>query len=222
MNQVAILCGGQGTRLGASKTPKPLRHVADRPFLEHKFRSLARAGITDAVLLCGPHLHSFLEATSRRFNSYDINIEYWADESLGTGGAVAQALPALAPAFWITYGDSLTMLPPLPEADAVLGGSMADLTVIRHHRPNVRVDGTVVSLYADGHIQMGTHLDYGMTACRTEVFAHRSGNFSIQQALFHYVRAGEVRATEVRAPLYHLNTAQDLAATEEYLDSVVR
>ncbi len=51
--QVAILCGGLGTRLGTltARMPKPLLPVGDMPFLDHLLFEVARFGFRDILLL---------------------------------------------------------------------------------------------------------------------------------------------------------------------------
>ena len=52
---VAILCGGRGSRLSplTDHTPKSMIEIAGRPFLEHQLEELHRQGITRVVLCVG-------------------------------------------------------------------------------------------------------------------------------------------------------------------------
>ncbi|HNR95308.1 MAG TPA: sugar phosphate nucleotidyltransferase, partial [Kiritimatiellia bacterium] len=55
--QVVILAGGKGTRIQsiARDIPKALIPAAGKPFIEHQFDLLLRAGIRD-IVLCAGHL----------------------------------------------------------------------------------------------------------------------------------------------------------------------
>ena len=53
INQVVILCGGKGTRLGnlTKNTPKPLIKVGKKPFLEYLLENISRFGFKEIILL---------------------------------------------------------------------------------------------------------------------------------------------------------------------------
>lgn len=98
---VVILAAGQGTRM-RSALPKVLHSVAGKPMLEHVIDS-ARA-----LLPAGIHVvigHG-AEQVRERLESDDLN---WVQqtEQLGTGHAVAQALPHISGAdqILVLYGD---------------------------------------------------------------------------------------------------------------------
>ncbi len=93
----AILAGGLGTRLQSvvSDRPKVLADVAGTPFLERIFSQLSSSGVKNAVL-CTGHLASQVEAAYGSF-AFGLNLFYSVETSpLGTGGAIAHALPHLA------------------------------------------------------------------------------------------------------------------------------
>ena len=54
--QALVLAGGEGTRLRplTLTTPKPVMPLAGRPFLTFMLSWLARHGVDDAILSCGP------------------------------------------------------------------------------------------------------------------------------------------------------------------------
>jgi len=111
MHPVVILAGGHGTRvqhLTGPDQPKALLPVAGRPFIDFKFASLAAAGVTDVVLLVGQGAAPLREHVGGG-EAFGLHVTYVdeADELLGTGGAIARALPKLPEIFWVTYGDTL-------------------------------------------------------------------------------------------------------------------
>src|SRR5712692_2156565 len=111
MLPVAVLAGGLGNRLHAvtgDALPKALVPVLGRPFIDWKLEGLAAAGTHRVVLLVGHH-GGQIRAHVGDGRRYGLSVEYVEDGPvlLGTGGAVARALPSLADAFWVTYGDTL-------------------------------------------------------------------------------------------------------------------
>lgn len=99
--EVVILAAGQGTRM-RSKLPKVLHCVAGKPMLGHVIDTANRidADVIHVVVGHGS------EAVIEQFAGTEVN---WVtqQQQLGTGHAVAQALPAIDPASMVlvTYGD---------------------------------------------------------------------------------------------------------------------
>ncbi len=111
ITQAVVLCGGQGTQLGAltATTPKPLLPVGDTPFLEVLLFELCRHRVKRVLLLAGfegEQVVRYMETTtlSERFGvDIEVIIE---NEPAGTGGALFQARGRLDPAFFMLNGDT--------------------------------------------------------------------------------------------------------------------
>ncbi len=109
--QAAILCGGLGTRLGAltAATPKPLLHVAGRPFLEILIEEIARQGVRHVILLAGFEagaIHDFARGLAQRLE-LDFSVEVAVEpHRAGTGGALFHARERLDEHFFLLNGDS--------------------------------------------------------------------------------------------------------------------
>lgn len=109
--QVVILVGGLGTRLGSltSETPKPLLDIAGRPFVDYLIYNAIRFGFRDFLLLAGYRAHkisAYVDATRALLPagcSIDLSIEL---EQLGTAGAIRYAAGRLQERFLLLNGDS--------------------------------------------------------------------------------------------------------------------
>ncbi len=99
--EVIILAAGQGTRM-KSELPKVLHPVGGRPLLEHVIGAAQQLNPVALHVVIGHAGDQVREALS----AYPIN---WVEqqEQLGTGHAVAQALPAVAAdsVVLVLYGD---------------------------------------------------------------------------------------------------------------------
>jgi len=125
--QVVILAAGQGTRM-KSKLPKVLHPLAGKPFLEYV--------VDNALALQAQNTHVVVghgaDVVKQRLTNYAVD---WIEqtEQLGTGHAVAQALPAIEDdsVVLVLYGDvPLTSKETLGELLAqVNDNSLALLTV---------------------------------------------------------------------------------------------
>ncbi|HVG22558.1 MAG TPA: sugar phosphate nucleotidyltransferase [Thermoanaerobaculia bacterium] len=106
---VAILCGGFGTRLGklAEGLPKPMIPVGGRPYLERVLESFAENGLRSFVLLTG-YRAEVVEEHFGDGEKFGYRIAYSREtEPLGTGGALREARALLGDRFILTYGDVL-------------------------------------------------------------------------------------------------------------------
>lgn len=111
--KAVVLVGGEGTRLRplTETVPKPLLPLMDRASLDHVLDHLARHGVHEVVLSS-----SYLEETFHAFveaRHGDPAITWITEtEPLGTGGAIVNALGALATdePFLALNGDILTDL----------------------------------------------------------------------------------------------------------------
>ena len=112
LRQCAILAGGQATRLGdiAAETPKPVLHVAGRPFIAWLMREMLRFGVEEFVILTG-HLPRAVEdavLTAAEDLPKRVTVRFSEEpQRAGTGGALYHAGPLLADRFLLCNGDSL-------------------------------------------------------------------------------------------------------------------
>lgn len=107
MLDTLILCGGLGARLKPvlSDRPKGLAEVGGRAFLDILVEELLRNGL-QRLILCTGHGAQQIAAhfRDRRDAEFVISTE---DRPLGTGGAVAHALPHVrTDPFFVVNGDS--------------------------------------------------------------------------------------------------------------------
>jgi len=177
---IAILAGGLATRLRplTEKVPKALVEVAGEPFAFHQLRLLARHGFTDAVFLTG-YLGEQIENEVGDGARFGMRVRYAPDGPvlLGTGGAIARALPALGPVFAMTYGDSwlefdYTAAVNAFERDGRLGLMTVYANTDPAHANNVEfVGGEILAYNKIARTPRMRHLDYGFSVFRAEVFA---------------------------------------------------
>lgn len=112
ITDIVILAAGQGTRMRSTK-PKVLHTIAGKPMIEHV--------INQAQTLANSRIHLVVghgaEQVQAALSEYNLNF-VTQTEQLGTGHAVAQALPHLTPdsRVLILYGDV-----PLTPADVMAG-----------------------------------------------------------------------------------------------------
>lgn len=231
MMQVVILAGGLGTRLqgvAPPDTPKVLVPVAGRPFIEHQFDLLRARGLTQ-VLLCVGHFGEKVQAHVGDGRRFGMQVAYAPEDPrrlLGTGGALVNALPHLAPSFLVLYGDSY--LPVDYTAFArwfESAGAVAAMTVFRNEgqwdASNTRIEGERVVFYSkQARPGDADYIDYGMTAFRRSVierYAETRPPLDLAHILSDLVQRHELGAYVVTQRFYEIGKPDGWAELDAYL-----
>jgi len=224
--QAVVLCGGLGTRLGplTRSRPKSLVPVAGRPFLDYQLDLLARSGFREVVLCIG-HLGEQIRAYAGDGARWGLRLLY-SDEGerrLGTGGALALALPLLRERFVLIYGDSYLPLD-YPGLMARLEATpfLAVMAVFhnrdRYDRSNVVLEGERVAVYDKARRLPGMeYIDAGATALRREaVLRIPPGQpYPLEALLQALAQEGLLGAYRTDQRFYEVGSPQGLAEFEQ-------
>ncbi len=228
MLPVVILAGGLGTRMRqfGENVPKALLDINGEPFIGHQLRLLQKNGIRHAVLCIG-HLAKQIEAYTGDGARFGMKIDFSYDgpSLLGTGGAIRKALPKLADAFFVLYGDSyLTCDFAAVQKIFQTNGKKALMTVLKNEG---RWDKSNVE-FADGKIAVYDkkldspamkHIDYGLGLFKRSVFETLPEGTKIDLASIYQdmLSAGELAACEVPDRFYEIGSPQGLLELRTYL-----
>ena len=225
---VAILAGGLATRLQpiTGTIPKVLVEVAGKPFAEHQLELLRRNGITRAIFCVG-HLGEMVRDVLGDGNRFGMKFEYSFDgpKLQGTGGALRNALPLLGDAFLVVYGDAyLECDYAAVERTFLESGKTGLMTVFRNagkwDRSNVAYrDGRIINYDKRNRTPDMEHIDYGLGALRSEVFApYPVGEPIDLEAIYRDLLArGELAAFEVTRRFYEIGSHEGLEEARNYL-----
>lgn len=110
-NQILIMCGGRGKRLGhlTHKVPKPLIRIGDKTILELKIQNYSRQGFKDFIICVG-YKASIIKKAVRKF---DFPCRYRFSD-IGEPAGILKRLHAargmLDERVLLTYGDTYTKL----------------------------------------------------------------------------------------------------------------
>jgi D-glycero-alpha-D-manno-heptose 1-phosphate guanylyltransferase len=225
-----ILAGGKGTRIAAlvPNLPKPMVEVAGQPFLEWVLRRLTREKIAEIVLSIGYKAEVVIQwMESRDMTPFPAKLRYLREnEPLGTGGAIAEALPSIAtPYVLILNGDTLLLADFLPAvgrmADEKLNGMILARTVEDTGRyGRLRTENGILKefqekqagrglinggVYAFQTAWLKTHLNAGISSFEIDV---------IPRLLKDGAKIG-IEATE--APFIDIGTPETLAAAGDFV-----
>lgn len=225
-----ILCGGLGTRLrpAVSDRPKGLAQIQGRAFLDVLVDELVRNGLRRLVLCMGYGSDQIAtHFRHRRDAEFVFSVE---DRPLGTGGAIALALPkARSDPFLVVNGDSFCVV------------NYADL--LEFHRrnralltlvvtpPTGRTDAGAIRADEAGRIlefaEKPEHEDGGKRHVSAGIYvmqrkamdlAPRAGAFSLERDLFPVaVHSGRCFAFPVSGPLVDIGTPERLLAARYQL-----
>jgi NDP-sugar pyrophosphorylase family protein len=156
-----------------------------------------------------------------------IRIDYTFDgpRSLGTAGAIRQALHLLPQRFFVLYGDSYLTCDYRAVQDAFRGSGLPGLMTV--YRNEGRYDGSNVE-YANGRIlkydkQNRTpemrHIDYGLGVFDRSVFAAIPAGevYDLAQVYQNLLSTGNLAAFEVHDRFYEIGSPEGLRETALFL-----
>lgn len=225
---VALLAGGRAKRLYplTETVPKSLVPVAGEPFLAHQLRWLAGQGVGDVVICCG-HLGKAIREFAGDGERFGLRVRYSedGDSALGTGGAIRHALPLLGERFLVMYGDSLLTSSLVGMWKVFCAQDCAGMMAVyrnenRWDASNVEMGGGRVVRYEKGSGDPGlTHIDYGVSAIRGEVFAGIPDGraFDLGVVFELLIAGGGLACHEVRERFYEIGSFEGLRETEAML-----
>jgi len=227
MLPVAILAGGLATRLRplTETVPKALLDVAGEPFIFRQLRYLREQGISSVVLCIGYLGHMIFDILGAG-EDFGLDIQYSEDGPalLGTGGALANAIPLLGDRFFVLYGDSFLPVKFAEVQQAYEGGGQrALMTVLKNNnqwdRSNVMFAGGRILEYnkRDPNPEM-THIDYGLGVISASALLGYSVDYKFDLAdLYHDLSVrGQLAGLEVHERFYEIGTQSGLKETESY------
>jgi NDP-sugar pyrophosphorylase family protein len=230
---VVILAGGLATRLRplTERIPKALVEVAGCPFLEHQINLLKRNAITE-VILCVGYLGEMIEQRYDDGKTLGVRLRYSYDgpKLLGTGGAIKKALPLLADAFFVLYGDSYL---PVDYQSVAAAFREADkpalMTVFANadawDTSNVRFEDGRIRLYSKREkLKEMRYIDYGLMVCTRHVFDGTPYDvpFDLADTLEELSRRGQLAGFEVSQRFYEIGLPAGLAELDRLLRSARR
>ena len=232
MMQVVILAGGMGTRIQcvAGDLPKALLPVAGKPFLDWQLRLLAQHQVTDVVLCIG-YRGDQIEAFADDGSTWGLRIRYTHENPnalLGTGGAILQALPLLAPVFGVLYGDSdLQFNYQHAFSKFEKSGKEALMTVFRNKNKwdasNTRIRDELVTFYSkkakEGEADC---IDYGFSVFNRSVFETRRDApipLDLAAVLGELVENRQLAALAVEQRFYEIGKPEGLEELNRHLQS---
>lgn len=228
MPPVAILAGGLATRMRprTETVPKSMLSVAGAPFIEHQLRLLSSQGIRE-IVLCTGYLGEQIVDYVGDGSAFDCHVQYSSDgpQLLGTGGSLRRALPLLADAFFVLYGDSYLPIEFAPVYDRfVESRKLGLMTVFRNENQwdtsNVEFNGEEIRQYDKAARNPSMHyIDYGLAVLHRSVFDawNREERFDLAAVYHSLLQARRLAGFEVRERFYEIGTPEGLAETDLYL-----
>lgn len=233
MPPLALLAGGLATRMrpATEKIPKALLEVAGEPFVFHQLRYL-RSQEVARVVICAGFLGEMIEAAVADGGRFGLAVTYsfdWPD-LLGTGGALAKALPLLGSEFLVMYGDSYLPTPFAPVVAAFRAAEQPALMTVypndgRWDTSNVEFEAGILRRYSKSNRTAAMrHIDYGLGLLRAEAFKSwmKKGKFDLANLYGALVDRGDLIGYEVPDRFYEIGSPEGLRETDEFLRRAAR
>lgn len=227
MLPVAILAGGLATRLRpiTETIPKALVDVAGKPFIVRQLSYLREQGVSQVVLCIG-YLGDMVRDVVGSGESFGIVVSYSEDgpNLLGTGGALAKAIPLLGDDFFVLYGDSFLPVNFSAVQEAYEKSKQpALMTVLKNQnqwdKSNVLfVDGRLHEYNKRTPRAEMTYIDYGLGVVSASVLKQRpvGQSFDLADVYQDLSLQGQLAGLEVHERFYEIGSHTGLKETEDY------
>ena len=228
MYQVLILAGGFAKRLGliTEQIPKALVKINDIPFVDWQLSLLARKGIKK-VIFCVSHKSEMIEGHIGDGSRFNLEVKYSKDgiTQLGTGGAIRKSISLLDESFMVLYGDSYLEMD-YKEAQTAFekSGKPAMVTVYKnsgqYDTSNIKFKNNVVVQYKKGLTNTQfTHIDYGLSFFKKEVFANQELGkyFDLSEVFEELSMRKDLAGYEVSNRFYEVGSIQGISDLSKYL-----
>ena len=222
--EVAILCGGKGTRSYpfTEYFPKVMMPINGVPIIVHLMRIYAQQGFTKFVLAAGHRQEILMDYFDGRFPEWDIKIVDTGAES-DTGERIRRCADYLSDRFFATYGDGLgdIDLVKLLNFHANSGG-LATLTSVplRSQYGTVHFDTRgQVERFEEKPVIEDRLINAGFFVFEKEVFHHWSGTNLESHVFPHLAQKGELYTYRHSGFWKSMDTSKDQQQLEEILAS---
>jgi len=227
MLPIAILAGGLATRLRpiTETIPKVLVDVAGKPFIVRQLSYLREQGISQVVLCIG-YLGDVIREVVGSGENFGLEVRYSEDgpNLLGTGGALARAMPLLGDDFFVLYGDSFLPVKFSSVQEAYeKSKEPALMTVLKNKN---QWDKSNV-LFVEGRLQEYnkrapraemTYIDYGLGVISASVLKQWpvGQTFDLADVYQDLSLQGQLAGLEVNERFYEIGSHTGLKETEDY------
>lgn len=227
MFPVAILAGGLATRLHpiTETIPKALVDVAGRPFIVRQLSYLQEQGVSEVVLCIG-YLGDMIRKVVGGGESFGLKVSYSEDgpNLLGTGGAIAKAIPLLGDDFFVLYGDSFLPVDFSAVETAYQSSKKPALMTVLKNKNQWDMSNV---LFVDGQLReynkraprVGmAYIDYGLGVISASVLKQYPVGqaFDLADAYHDLALQGQLAGLEVHDRFYEIGSHTGLKETADY------
>jgi MurNAc alpha-1-phosphate uridylyltransferase len=224
-----VLAAGLGLRMRpiTDRIPKPLVSVGGKPLLDHALDKLAEAGVARAVVNVHHFPDQIIDHVATRAHP-KVLISDERHEILGTGGAVAKALPLLGPdPFFHLNADTMWIDGVRPNlmrlADAFDPATMDILLLMAPTASSIGYKGAGdYAMTSDGSLkkrregQIVPFVYAGAAIMRPELFGGETPHaFALPTVFTSAEQTGRLFGLRLEGVWMHVGTPEAIAAAEE-------
>jgi NDP-sugar pyrophosphorylase family protein len=226
--QIAILCGGLGTRLGdlSKDIPKSMIKINNKAFLEYQIENLKKQSIKD-IILCVGHLSEQIEdyfGNGEKFG-VDIKYSYEKEKLLGPIGAVKNAKSLLSDVFFIMYGDTYLNVDFQKLFSYFIKHNKLCLMAVyknqdKYDKSNLIVKNNIIVAYGDKERPKDMiYIDYGTSILRKKSLdlVPEKTFYSTGKFFSDLISKKEILAYEVKERFYHIGNPNALEEFRNFI-----
>jgi NDP-sugar pyrophosphorylase family protein len=232
---IAILAGGLATRLGglSSNKPKSMIEICGKPFIYYQLEYIRKFNFNNNVVLCINHLGNQIKEYVKNGEQFSLNVlySYDGDVSLGTGGAILNALNKLSDNFIVLYGDSYLPLDYNNLISAYYKKKCDGMITVyknnnMRHISNIEYkNNEIISYHKELTSNKMNHVDYGFGIYSKRAFNsfEKEKNFDMFDVNQFLLSSKSLGSLEVKEQFYEIGSLEGINYTNSYFtNNIIR
>tara|TARA_B100000900_G_scaffold405670_1_gene415593 strand:+ start:487 stop:1185 length:699 start_codon:yes stop_codon:yes gene_type:complete len=228
VEQVVILAGGLGTRLGklTNNIPKALIEINNKPFIEWQINYFVNQGKKKFLLCLGHFSDQIIEFVKNKFPDNEIIFSLDGKKMLGTGGALVNAFDQLEEKFFVVYGDSYLQVD-LKDMESRHGIKNNVITMAIFKNNNMYDKSNIQILdknlrYYENSSEICDHIDYGVSIISKKILSeyNLSSFINLSQIYENESKKNKINYYLAKNRFYEIGSEKGIFELNKFLKTI--
>jgi len=225
-DQVVILAGGYGKRLGklTRNKPKSLINFNGKPFIYYQIKYFQKRGIQNILVLLGHHgVKIKKQILKYKFSSMNIEFSFDGRKNIGTGGAINKAKNKLFQNFFLIYGDTFPQINILNlKKTHQIKKSQYTMIIYKnsnkYDKSNIVIKNNKIIKYSK-LLSDAKYIDYGVSLVNKRIFSKsKSNSFDLKNIIDLLLKKNLLNYFIVKKRFYEIGSLDGIKQFKNFIN----
>ena len=225
-DQVVILAGGYGKRLGllTKKKPKSLLTFNSKTFIFHQIKYFQKKGIKNFLILIGHDGEKIKKQISKyKFSYLNVDFSHDGKKNIGTGGALKKAKSKLFKNFFLIYGDTFPQINILKLKEAHLKKTSKFTMCIyrnndKYDKSNIILKNKKISKYSKS-LTNAKYIDYGVSMLnKSIILSSKKSSFDLKNIINQLLTKNLLNYFIVKKRFYEIGSFEGIKQFKSFIN----